>query len=95
MSEGFDKVIVYYDNGQKELTKILISSFNALPSCVLPGVFPATGLRARDLSQNNVSAPSPHLGQQVVFCAEILPGVCPFLNGWQIKPRFSALTPAV
>ncbi len=27
---SFKRVIVYYDNGQKELTKILLSSFNAL-----------------------------------------------------------------
>ena len=27
---GFDKIIVYYDNGQVELTKVLVSIFNAL-----------------------------------------------------------------
>lgn len=32
--EGFDKIIVYYDNGQVELTKILTSLFNALLSNV-------------------------------------------------------------
>ena len=33
----FDKIIVYYDNGQIELTKILTSVFNTLsfPSCWL------------------------------------------------------------
>lgn len=28
--ESFDKIIVYYDNGQVELTKILTTLFNAL-----------------------------------------------------------------
>ena len=28
--ESFDKIIIYYDNGQVELTKILTSLFNAL-----------------------------------------------------------------
>ncbi len=32
--EAFDKIIVYYDNGQHELTKILTSVFNALFSNV-------------------------------------------------------------
>lgn len=32
--ESFDKIIVYYDNGQIELTKILTSLFNALLSNV-------------------------------------------------------------
>lgn len=32
--ESFDKIIVYYDNGQVELTKILTSLFNALLSNV-------------------------------------------------------------